>query len=140
MSEKQRKISLGFQEPSELRENIIYVVLKLEKGRWIDGNTYTQREGITAQAISNDEFTYHDSAIAGNRLTLNRKKASSETGDRDHSWYRGHREFLDDLVQSNGGVLGYSRLIEEGAEAHSRVVKAIQDLDQKTESHESLFR
>jgi len=100
----QREISLGFEKPSELKGDIIYVDFR-----------YSERENcVTTKAISNKEFIYHGCALEGNILIHSEKKATSKTSNVSQSWHIDHREFIDDLVKCNKGHVTYERMIKEG--------------------------
>ena len=127
-----RKIYLGFEQPSTLEGNIIYVSFRLQVSEGVEqrsgGVTYVNlnlsgTKVITAEAVSNEDFVCHDRSLDGSHLTLTRKQASTYTGSVSHSWHRDYNEFLEDLVKSNDVVLDYSRLIKEGADAYEKCAR-----------------
>jgi len=125
MSEEQRTISLGFEEPSELDGNTIYATLQLRKER-----RPFRKEVIGVTAVSNEPFTYHGGSLDEHLLICNHKDATSRTVNDSTWWYRGYQEFIDDLVKSNNGVLDYSRLIQEGVTISAKIKKIYSELTQ----------
>ena len=107
---RKRTISLGFERPEKLNGDIIYVDF-----RYIDPDTaqIRQTRWISAIAYSNEKFTYHTPALAGNILTCSERFASTATGNGCHSWHLDDDKFVEDLVASNNGEVDPSRLIPD---------------------------
>lgn len=91
-----RKIILGFEEPSKLEEDTIYVTfIKDYSG-----------EDILANIHSNAEFKFEDESGEHKGIYV----ASGK-----YYYKLSNSKILNNLAEFNNGILDYSRLIDEGA-------------------------
>jgi hypothetical protein len=111
---KKRIISLGFERPERLKEDIIYVDFQYRKGLG----------QVSATAYSNEKFTYHPTAIAGNRLTRSERYATTSTDGVESSWESDYNEFIKDLTESNNGSVVHQRLIEDGSKLVTKILQS----------------
>lgn len=109
-----RIISLGFEKPKKLEGDIIYVDFKYDRGH----------EQVSALAYSDQKFTSHTRALAGNRSTNSETYAGTYTGGVESSWHLDFDEFIKDLVDSNNGRVDNQRLIEEGSRLVTKILEA----------------
>lgn len=112
--DKKRIISLGFERPEELEEDVIYV----------DFQYHMVHRQVSATAYSNERFIYHTPAIAGNMLTCSERYATTNTGGVESSWELDYNKFIEDLVQFNNGRVVNQRLIEDGSKLVTRVLQS----------------
>lgn len=124
---EKRIISLGFREPKELESKIIHITLKLEsRPVFTEPSPYFSNiTTLAANILSDQPFTYRERTIAplkeGGKCWISLEICQVRKSEGDLTWRYIYNLFLEDLVKSNNGVLDYSRMMLEGAEAYHAI-------------------
>lgn len=108
---EKRKISVGFLEPSELEEDIIYVTLT------------PHVESIRADATSREDFVYYsEEGIKSSGTKCDNYMFRSLGGGA--AIYKNHWAFIDELCRENDAKVSKTRMEEDGIKL-SRLVQKI---------------
>ena len=101
-----REISVGWTSRlDKLEDSVIYV----------DIRGCSDLKSVHAEAYSAQPFKFTVQSMAGDTIHRSGTTAKTTTGDMRRSWERPYKEFLEELVKLNDGVVNYTRLVEDVA-------------------------
>lgn len=118
---EKRIISLGFEEPSKLEKDIIY--LTIYYGKPHIGSDEDDLYGLNIDLVSNEAFTYH--------VNTNQFSQKSKTWLYSENNSKGVDELLEDLIESNDGILDHSRMIYQGCKTYAKIEEVLKFLKPK---------
>lgn len=118
---EKRIISLGFEEPSKLETDVIY--LTIYYGQPHIGSDEDDLCGLYVDLVSNDLFTYH--------VNENQFSQKSKTWLYSENNSQGVDELIKDLVESNDGILDHSRMIDQGCKNYAKIEDVLKLLKPK---------